>query len=289
MAVEIELEEEVSTEAEAEAEQVEETEGEQEAPEATEAEASAEESSEDELHVQIGDEESPPQEETKEAPEWVKNLRQQYKEAQRELKELRAKTASPAVESVTLPAKPRLDQFDYDEDKFSQAMDGWYAKKAEYDRREAELEAQRKAQQDAIAKVHERYQESKSALKVKDFDEVEEEVIAHLPEVYQGLILQAADNPGLVVYALGKNPKKLAELASIKDPVKFAASIGKLEKDLKVTKGKSSVKPAPEKTVRSTVSASASQAQLDRLRQEALKTGDVSKVLEYKRQMKKAS
>ena len=91
-----------------------------------------------------------------------------------------------------------------------------------------------------------------------------------------------------MVYALGRTPKKLQELASIKDPVKFAVAVGKLETEVKVTSRKST-KPAPETSVKGgSSSASASTATLDRLRAEAAKTGDLSKVVAYKRQMKAA-
>jgi len=50
-----------------------------------------------------------------------------------------------------------------------------------------------------------------------------------LDPVQQDIILQAAQNPALAVYALGKSKDKAKELASIKDPVKFAFALGKLE------------------------------------------------------------
>jgi hypothetical protein len=96
-------------------------------------------------------------------------------------------------------------------------------------------------------------------------------------------VLQGADNPALVIYALGKNPKKAAELAKIEDPVKFAFAVAKLEKELKVTNRKAA--PAPERMVSSTGRVSgAVDSTLERLRAEAEKTGNYTKVLQYKRQ-----
>jgi hypothetical protein len=136
-----------------------------------------------------------------------------------------------------------------------------------------------------VQAVHENYAKSKKALKVKDFQDAEDEVAAQFSEVQQAIVIAGAANPGALVYALGKNPKKLQELASIKDPVKFAVAVGKLETEVKVTK-RTSTKPAPETPLRSTSSAAASTATLERLEAEAAKTGDRSKVVAYKRQQR---
>ena len=186
------------------------------------------------------------------------------------------------------PERPKLSEFDYDEDKFQAALDDWFKKKSEIDNFE---EGQRRAQQEAQKQVEatrNAYQESAKTLKVKDFKEAEEEVVNTLSEVQQGLILSGADNAPLLVYALGKNPKRLSELAAIKDPVKFAFAAAKLEKDLK-TSNRKSEKPAPETPLKNTGAAVAGSSKtLERLREEAAKTGDMSKVVAFKRQMRKS-
>jgi hypothetical protein len=85
------------------------------------------------------------------------------------------------------------------------------------------------------------------------------------------------------VYALGKNPKKLKELASITDPVKFAFAIAKLETQLKVSNKKPA--PPPEKVVGGTAPIrGAVDSTLERLRADAERTGDYSKVFAYRKQ-----
>lgn len=242
---------------------------------------------EEELQVQIGDEETPPQEQ-EEAPQWVKDLRKQQRELIKENRELKRnlQTGQPAQQKPALPERPKLADFDYDEDKHQAALDGWYAKKLEIDQFEAN---QRRAAEDAqrqVDEVRKAYQTKASSLKVPDYKAAEEEVIATLSEAQQGLILGGADNPPLLVYALGKNPKRLSELAAIKDPVKFAFAAAKLEKDLKVSNRKNE-KPAPETTVKSSGPVVSGNATLERLRAEAQKTGDMSKVMAYKKQMRK--
>ena len=88
----------------------------------------------------------------------------------------------------------------------------------------------------------------------------------------------------MVVYALGKNPKKAKEIAAITDPVKFAFAVAKLEKELKVTNRRAA--PPPERTVQATGRVSGTvDSTRERLRPEAEKTGDYSKVFRYKRQL----
>ena len=124
-------------------------------------------------------------------------------------------------------------------------------------------------------------------MKVRDYDFAEDVVQDTLSVMQQGMIVQGAENPALLVYALGKNPKKAKELASITDPVKFAFAVAKLETNLKVTSRKASAKP--EKKISGTGRPSGSvDNTLDRLRADAEKTGDYSKVFQYKKQKQSA-
>jgi hypothetical protein len=248
-----------------------------------------EEDEAEELVVSIGEEESPPQEREKEGDAvWVNELRKKYREAIRENRELKAKgPAQVEPDKPTLPEFPKLSEYDYDEDKFKTATDGWYAKKREIDGFEENQKKAQQAERERIEATHKTYREAASTLKVKDFKEAEEEVVTTLSQVQQGLILNGADNAPLLVYALGKNPKRLAELAAIKDLVKFAFAAAKLEKDLK-TSNRKSEKPAPETPLKNSGGPVVGGSKtLERLREEASRTGDMSKVLAFKRAQKK--
>ena len=232
--------------------------------------------------------ETPPQEdeeETDRAPEWVRDLRKQYREEKRRNRELEEKLASMGGGSqsdIQLPEKPSLEKADYDTERYEQELAAWYEQKRKYD----EVEASKRAEQEAVEREWkqklEGYQSAKSDLKVRDFEDAEDTVQETLSVTQQGMILQGAENPALLVYALGKNPKKAKELASIQDPVKFAFAVAKLETNLKVTKRKASSKP--EKALSGTARPSGSvDSTLERLRAEAERTGDYSKVFAYKR------
>lgn len=220
------------------------------------------------------------------APAWVKKLRKDHREAQKELRELRAKINAPEPNKSVpvLGKKPSMEDsdIDWDAEKFEEALTAWHERKREIDQAEQSAKQQQQKQEEEWNQRLGAYSTAKTGLKVKDFDDAEEQVRNSLNVTQQGIIIQGAENPALVVYALGKNPKKAAELAGISDHVKFAFAIAKLETQLKVQSRKSA--PPPEKTISGTGKVSGSiDSTLERLRAEADKTGDMSKVLAYKR------
>lgn len=234
------------------------------------------------LVVQIGDEE--PEVEPEQAPEWVRDLRKRDRENQKRIKELEAQLNKP-VDVVALPAKPKLDDFDYDTDAFETALESWYDAKREHDQREqAAQREQEQAQQSWQAKVSS-YNEAKVKAPYADFDEAEAFVTDTFDITQQGLLIKVAKDAPTLVYALGKNPKKAAELAAIKDYAEFVAEAVRVEMNVKTSR-----KPAtsPEKTVTvpTVPGVSSTDNTLERLREDAAKTGDFSKVMAYKRSMR---
>lgn len=245
---------------------------------------------EEEVVVSIG-EESPPseEEEAAHAPEWVRELRNRHRELvkrNRELEEqVKAKTET-ATAAPTLGAKPTLESCDYDAEAFETALTEWHEQKRQVDEQKAKAEAEAKAQADAWNAKLATYADAKSKLKVKDFEDAEATAQAALNPTQQGIILQGAEKPEVLIYALGKNPTKLKELSVITDPVKYAFAVAKLETQLKVTQRKA---PPPEKVVHGTGPKSGTvDSTLERLRAEAEKTGNYTKVMEYKRQKRQA-
>jgi hypothetical protein len=229
--------------------------------------------------------ESPPQEEEVRAPDWVRELRKSNREKERKIRELEAKLTTTATEikPVVLGAKPSLEECDYDSDLYESKLSDWYDRKRDSDQAEAQARKSQQAEADAWSEKLASYNKAKASLKVRDYEESEAFAQDNLTVTQQGIIIQGSDNPALIIYALGKNTKRAKELASINDPVKFAFAVAKLETQLKVTTRKAST--APERTIANgggrlsgTVDST-----LDRLRAEALQTGDLSKVMAYKR------
>jgi hypothetical protein len=245
------------------------------------------EDDEDEVVISIG-EESPPQDEEVRAPAWVRELRKSNREKERKIRELEAKLNTTATETkpVALVAKPTLESCDYDSDEYEQKLAAWYEHKREYDAAEANVAAQRDAESKAWQDKLDSYAKAKASLKVRDYDEAEATALDTFDVTQQGIVLQGSDNPALLIYAIGKSTKRAKELAAITDPVKFAFAVAKLETQLKVTNRRAST--TPERTITSGGRVSGSiDSQLERLRAEALKTGDLSKVMAYKRNKKK--
>ena len=244
----------------------------------------------DEVIVSIG-EEAPPQEEQTQAPEWVRELRKTNRELQRQNRELQGKlqaTSHTENKPVALGAKPTLEAHDYDAERFEEALANWFERKRQTDEENAKQETEVMNQQKAWQAKLEGYGKAKAELRVKDFEEAEAIAQELFNVTQQGVMLQGADNPALVVYALGKNPKKAKELSEIKDPVKFAFAVAKLEKDLKVTNRRQA--PPPERIVSGTGrSSGAVDSTLERLREEAARTGNMTKVIQYKQQKRTAS
>jgi hypothetical protein len=241
---------------------------------------------EEEVVVSIGEEAPPPEEQTH-APEWVRELRKTNRELKRQNQELqgRLQQTAPVQQVIQLGKKPTLEDHDYDAEKFEQSLESWYDRKRQIDEQQARQEAEVQNQNRAWQAKLDSYTKAKSELRVKDFEDAEAVAQELFSVVQQGVIVQGANNSALLIYAIGKNPKKAKELADIKDPVKFAFAVANLERELKVTNRRAA--PAPERIVTGTGrSSGAVDSTLERLREEAARTGNMSKVVAYKRQKK---
>jgi hypothetical protein len=242
----------------------------------------------DEVVITIDGVEPEPEPVSKAAPEWLRELRRANKEDKKRIRELEEKlnAVAPKEDPVTIGAKPTLEGCEYDPDVFEVQLEAWHARKRQAAEMQAEAERQVQAQQAEWQKRIDNYAKAKSELKVRDYDDAEQVAFSSLNETQQGIILQGSDSPAAIVYALGKNPKKAAEIAAIKDPIKYAFAIAKLEANMKITSRKA---PAPEKPISSgggRISGSVD-SELDRLRATAEKTGDMTPVIRYKAEQRK--
>jgi hypothetical protein len=248
----------------------------------------AESEDSDEIVVSIDGEEPPPQEQA--APEWVRELRREHRELKKRNRELESRV-NQSIETnpvVNLGPKPNLEALDYDTEKYEQSLADWYERKRLVDEQQSQVRRAEEEQQQAWNAKLEGYVEAKTKLKVRDYDDAEEVAQQMFNVVQQGVVIQGAENPALVIYALGKNPKKAKELAAIDDPVKFAFAVAKLESNLKIGNRKAATQP--ERTVSATApSSGAVDSTLERLREEAARTGNMDKVMAYKRAQKRAA
>jgi len=242
--------------------------------------------------VTIGDEEPPEEEEEAEAPGWVKKVRKVNRKLESEVKALKRQLAERSTEqqkpepTIEVGEKPTLKSVRYDDKKYEQELASYYERKRLAEEQQAQQAKQVEEQKRQWQKRQERYVEKKREHSFKDFDEVEDLVQNSLDVMQQNIIIHGADDSSLLVYALGRNPKKLEELSAVRDPVEFAFRVAKLEEKLKVTSKKA---PAPEKKISGSkaggLSGKADQT-LERLRKEAERTNDYTKVTAYKRKQR---
>lgn len=225
------------------------------------------------------------------APKWAKRTREVAMERWRENRDLKRKVAeleakaAPVVEELELGKEPDLEDFDYDTDAFKTAWREWDAKAKEVEqRKDAKRKEAEQAQEAWQAKLA-GYQEAKVNLRVPDFDEAEDTVQTLFDETQQALLIKYAKHGPTLVYALGKHPEKAKELAKIKDYADFIAAAVTLDLEQVKVQRKPTVKP--EGVLTSTArNTSAMDNHLEKLRADAERTGDYSKVMAYRRQLK---
>lgn len=269
-----------------------------EAPEAEEPEPAGEPTAEatepdedaveDEVIVSVGDAPPPQPVEEEKDPRLVNKLRKLLREQERKVREYESKLKAAApVEPPppTLGPKPKLEDLDYDAEKYETAIAAWFERKRAHDEHAQKQKQAEEQQRQAWQARLDGYAKAKASLRVRDYEEAEHAVTDALDVTQQGIIVSGSENPALVTYAIGKDPAKLKELKAITDPVKFAFAVSKLETQLKVTPRKPA--SAPEAVVKSNTRTSGSvDSQLERLRAEADRTGDYTQVFRYKQQLK---
>lgn len=249
---------------------------------------SAEDDEGDDVQIMFGDEAAPASEDES-GSGLVRELRAKLREANSKVARYeRGELEPPAKPQVIeVGEKPTLAGCDYDEERFEAERDAWDERKRQAEEAKARSEQEQQARTAELAKDFERFTTGKKALGFRDFDAAENEVVSVLSMHQQSAIVQAADDPAKVIYALGKHPAKLNALAAISNPVKFVAAVAKLEGTLKVTKTNRQ-RPAPESIVRGSAPLSAGKDKhLEKLEAQASRTGDRSALIAYRAKLKK--
>lgn len=218
--------------------------------------------SDDEYSLQIGEEEISLTDDDdddidgKPAPQWVKELRKNFKQLQKENRELKRQQETPAdrregqetsqVDAV--PVKPTLESCDYDEDAFDKALTEWHEKKHHADQQAQARADQQKQFKERFDKRLIGHRERAAKLPVKDYAEMEAIVQSELPVLHQEVLIHAADDGSeLIAYALGKNKQLRQRLSAETDPIRAAYMMGQMSRDVRLApKPKKSPKPEPE-------------------------------------------
>lgn len=228
---------------------------------ATESEQAEEQP--DEYSLRIGDEEIQLTEEDDDhvdgqpAPQWVKDLRKNNREKDKELRELRreleqvkSKPAEqqPLQQVDVIPPKPTLESCDYDEVAFEQAVTDWYEKKSRAEQSKQQQLRQQQEYQQRFQQRVEAHQKRASTLPVKDYQQMEEIVRAEVPALHKEILIHCADEGSeLIAYGLGKSQQLRQRVAAETDPLRAAFILGQISKQVSLApKARKAIKPEPE-------------------------------------------
>lgn len=213
----------------------------------------------------------------------VKHLREQIRERDKRLAEL---SKAPPPQTIEVGEKPTLAGCEYDEEAYESQLDAWKSRKAAAEQQVEEAKRTQQQAAEAWSQELQGHHAKKAALKFRDVDEAEEAALAELSEVQQAVIVKAASNSAMVIYALGKHRAKLAEISKITDPIKLAVAVSKLEGKMNVTKRGGP--PEPERIARGSAPVAGKDKQLERLEKDAERTGDRTKLIAYRKKNSQA-
>ena len=244
------------------------------------------------LDEAVEDEEKP--EDDHAAAPWIKDLRTQNRELKRKIRE---------IETATTVAKPSEDVFDplkeptledptgnpedaYNAEKYAAAIRAHALKSIDHENKKAAIAATAKAAADEWQGKINAYGKHKAALKAPDIQEMEDLVADSLSADQQAIIIDTMTNPALVVFALSKNPKALAELAGIKNHIKYGQKLRDFERSVEDKMKGSKVTTKPEERVNVGKRSATSNQVYDALLAKAEKTGDYTEAASYARKLK---
>jgi hypothetical protein len=239
----------------------------------------------EEIDISIGDESLTSEKE--DAPSWVKEVRENNRKLARRNKELeQLNTQREVSQAPTLGKKPIREDFNWDDDAFDTATEQWYTQKTKVESFKLSEDSKAVEVQKDYQKKFDNYAEQRESLKlkVKNYDEAEQAVRDSLDVGQQSIIVENVTRSAHMIKALGDDMKELDALSKIKDPVQFAFAVGRLEKDLKVTKRRKPTTQPEGKVSGSASSSGVVNSSLEKLRDEARKSGNYTKVAAYRKQ-----
>jgi len=255
----------------------------------SETEPEDKESEEEQTEVETIKEEKPKGNRTisqmrQELLEQKKQLQQfQAKEEERQQQEVQQRLANAPL------VKPTFESCGFDPDVFE-------AKTVEF--LQAQNHREQIAQQEAAVKqkadrlwidAQSRYAEGRKTVGVKDYSVAESIVETELSRQQVNWLLVSTNQPNKIVYALGKDEKRLAELKKAQTPFEFAAMIGRIEATMGDIVKKKAVEPEKRAKVGPGASSgvSSSKQAIDKAIAEAQRTGNIDNVRELMRKQKK--
>lgn len=213
----------------------------------------------------------------------IRHLREKLKEANQRA------SAAPAPAAIEVGEEPSLEAHGWDEVKWKADWLAWNDRKAQAEQQQAKAGEGGEQFRQEWQRDHQSYQAKRADLKFADVEEVESVALATLSPAQQVALVQACKNPALVLYALGKYPAKLAEIAPIGNLIKFGVAAAELEKTMAMRSR--SKAPNPEEiaagtasiAARSTSAAEKKLASMEAAWEKARGNGDRTEIQKFKR------
>lgn len=235
-----------------------------------------------EEYLAFGDEpEQSPEPET----DLVKRLRKEIRDRDKKLAQFSKQPQGE--EPIVVGNRPTIEECEFDQEEFDRRFEEWEQRREARRQQDQRIEQSQQQQQERWQQVQNSYQQAKQKLPFADKQEAERAAFDELTDIQQAVIASVADNPALVIYAAGKSATKLAEIASIDDPLKLAKYIGRMEASMTVKKR--ARPPQPDTPLKGgTISASADKHEA-KLEKEAERTGDRTALIKYRKQKREAS
>lgn len=214
-------------------------------------------------------------------PEGIRNLREELKRQKARVRELEGNGAGP----VEVGPRPKLEDFDYDEDAHEEAIVAWIDQKRSAEAQTtARDEAARQAQQ-KFDTQHRAFEDGWTALRVTGKDAARAKVEDTFDEMQCAMLIKAArgNGAGLMLY-LGTSPASLEKLKGLaSDPAEFIAEAAVMAKEVKVRRKPTTT---PIEPVRGgTGGAAKGDARRARMERDAETSGDYSAIVKYDRDL----
>lgn len=161
----------------------------------------------------------------------IKQLREQRKEDARKLREKdreieQMRNRKPVVRTE----RPSLESCEWDEDKLADELFAWKENERAADQAERQpIDNSRNEAAQAWQSELQTYKANAVKLAKPDFEQAEKAVVSTLTDAQQSTIVMAAKDPARFIYALGRSPVRLGQLAEITNPIKLAAEVARIE------------------------------------------------------------
>lgn len=236
--------------------------------------------------------------EAAQAPAWVRDVRKTNKELVRKMREQEAEisrlkgggSAGTAPAQIVVGDEPTFEgEGEYDPEKYKAALLAWNKRKSDADAQERTRTEARSTEEKAWRTRVDAVEGAAAKLKVRDPEGALLAFEGSFSVLQRGIIMGAPEDAATSAalrYALGMNPARAKALAAIADPIKFAMKLNDEIREMKVNTRKPA--PVPERRISGNVAgAAAVDNTLNRLREEAAKTGNHSKVIAYKNDQRK--